>query len=209
MADFVHHRTELPGWLASGIGCVAAEWSALEWELEETIRLLIPTHIQHGRIVSARAGMLARIMIATNLAQAYVLRKEMQVDLYEQFVEIGERIKNAEEDRNKIIHGLWGLAEDQWYLLWERQQRAVADFGKRSNGKAIKLRRAVLPQRELMTREKIKTIRSTIKACSAEMDSYRAKLEATLPPSPYTSPRQLKQTLRLHKKRGRKLPPKS
>lgn len=50
------HRTDIPQWVLSGIGQVAAEWAVLERELEELIRLLMDVEIQHGRIIVNWAG---------------------------------------------------------------------------------------------------------------------------------------------------------
>ena len=48
------HRTDLPKWILRGIGQVTVEWSVLERELEETIRLLMDVTLQNGRIITNR-----------------------------------------------------------------------------------------------------------------------------------------------------------
>jgi hypothetical protein len=45
------HRTDVPSWVALGIGQINVEWSVLERELEELIRLLMDIDIQPGRII--------------------------------------------------------------------------------------------------------------------------------------------------------------
>lgn len=45
------HRTDIPGWILSGIGQAAVEWAVLERELEELIRLLMDVGLMDGRIV--------------------------------------------------------------------------------------------------------------------------------------------------------------
>ena len=207
MAQFVHHRTSIPAWLAKGIGHIAAEWSALEWELEDTIRILLAIDIGNAKIATTGMNMKSRFTTATNLTQAYLLQKAIPVELCEELINIERRVRNVEEDRNKYVHGLWGLVEGKWYLLWQRQQRAVSDFGKRAHGKPLKLRRAVLPTLDPVTDDKMQSVRLELKACVAVMDAYRKKLEAALPPSPHKSPRQLKQTFPPRKRKPKQIPP--
>jgi hypothetical protein len=207
MSQFIHHRTDIPQWLAAEIGRIAAQWSDLEWQFEETIRLLLTVGIKEGRIVTTGMNLKTRLMTASNLMQGRLLEKAVSVELCDELTDLGERIKRAEEDRNKLVHGLWGLVEGLWYLLWQRQQRAVADFGKRAHGKSMKLKRAVLPQHELISRTKTGAIRSELKACADAMVAFCAKLEAALPPSPHKSPRRVKQTVPLRKKRRAPLRP--
>ena len=48
------HRTDIPQWAKNGVAQIIIEWSVLERELEELIRLLMDTDIQHVRILTAR-----------------------------------------------------------------------------------------------------------------------------------------------------------
>jgi hypothetical protein len=71
------HRTDIPNWIASGIGRVAAEWSVLERDLEELIRLLMDADIQMVRVATNQINARVRILIATNLMQAHVTQNKL------------------------------------------------------------------------------------------------------------------------------------
>jgi hypothetical protein len=55
-----YHRTDLPPWISSGIGQTAAEWSVLERELEEIIRILTNGETQQTRILTNRMNVRSR-----------------------------------------------------------------------------------------------------------------------------------------------------
>ena len=61
------HRTDVPQWIASGIGRVAIEWSVLERELEELIQLVLDIDIKDARILVNKMNVRARIFMVTNL----------------------------------------------------------------------------------------------------------------------------------------------
>jgi len=62
----------LPHWLVEPIGRVAVERSDLEWQLEETLRILMAVSEKAGRIVSQGMRVRARVTTITNFVQAYV-----------------------------------------------------------------------------------------------------------------------------------------
>jgi hypothetical protein len=201
---WVNHRTDIPTWLATEIGRIAAEWSELEWQFEETIRLLMPAEIKTGRIVTNGMNMRSRITTATNLTKAHVIDGNLTQDRHDEICSIGQEIREKiEGERNQVVHGLWGRIGSGWYLLRNSGGRTLAPVGR--------LARSVLPQKVHMTPAKTRTIRAAIKRLSGRVDAFRAALEAELPPSPYKSPRHIRQRRlpRIRRRRGPSSPPRS
>lgn len=191
---WVDYRTDVPNWLAAGIGHIAVEWSHLESQFEEAIRLLLPGEMHIGRIIATGMNMRSRVMTTTNLVYSYVYYGKLKQALHDEIAKIGNKITDGvETERNKLVHGLWGRVEGHWELLRNSGARALPPVGK--------LPRAVMPQREQITPEKIKSIRDKIKSLSAQMDAFCAKLEVALPPSPYKSRREVRQS---HPSRARR-----
>jgi hypothetical protein len=71
---WVDHRTDIPQWAKDGVAQIIIEWSVLERELEELIRLLMDTDIQHVRILTARMNARTRILAATHLSKRISMR---------------------------------------------------------------------------------------------------------------------------------------
>lgn len=137
----------LPAWLVAGIGRVAVEWSALEWQCEDAIRSLLQTDVKRGRIAVTGMNMRSRVTCLTNLLQAFKLTR-----LRETFVKLGDEITQKREgERNKVVHGLWARVEGEWYVIRTSGARELLLSGKVS--------RAVLPQREKVTLHEIAAIR--------------------------------------------------
>src|SRR5260370_19520408 len=86
------YRTDIPQWVASGIGQVAVEWSVLERELEELIRLLMDANIQAVRIVADRSNARNRVSIAANLIEAHILQNKLSSSDLSQFIKLEKRI---------------------------------------------------------------------------------------------------------------------
>jgi hypothetical protein len=189
-------RLDLPRWLVAGLGRIAAEWSELEWQFEDAIRISLQTDVKLGRIAVTGMNMRSRVICLTNLLKAWRLDS-----LHDRFVKIGTEITNhRESERNRLVHGLWAKVAHNWYVIRTSGAgtREVEPFGK--------VTRAVLPQMEKITRRRLVTIRSQIRALRWKMIALRKELEAALPPSPHKSPRQL----RLHYQRlahTKKVPP--
>jgi hypothetical protein len=201
---WIDHRIDTPSWLTTAIGRVAVEWSDIEWRMEETIRLLIPTHVQHGRVITTGMTMRSRLRVAENLVIGHLHNGNLSEDYCDDIRAIKLQIEAMEEDRNKLIHGIWGRVDGIWELLRTSGARTLPDVGS--------LPRPVLPQREKITREKAKTIHKTLKLAREAVDAFHQKLDAanlvgaSRDPSLYRSPRQVRQS---HPSRARrtKAPP--
>jgi len=86
------YRTDIPQWVASGIGQVAAEWAVLERELEELIRLLMDIDPQHGRIIVNWMNAKTRSVTAQHLIQAHILQDKLKPHHLETFMKVAEKI---------------------------------------------------------------------------------------------------------------------
>jgi hypothetical protein len=131
-------RLDMPAWLFAGIGRIAAEWSYLEWALEETIRILHQTDVKRGRIAAAGMNARTRAVCITSLLQAHELNA-----LSEQFAKLAERLNDHESERNMVAHGFWSKLNSEWFVIRTSGVRSVRDIGK--------IRRSTLPQRKLIT----------------------------------------------------------
>src|ERR1700704_5810330 len=101
--DWLDPRLDLPTWLFAGIGRIAAEWSFLEWELEETIRVLHDTNVKFARIAVTGMNVRSRVMCISSLLQGHD-----QHSLSAQFGKLGKTLtENREPERNKVAHGLF------------------------------------------------------------------------------------------------------
>ena len=188
---WIDQRIDVPQWLAAEIGRIAVEWSDLEWQLEETIRLLVPTHIQHARIVTTGMNVRSRLKVAENLVISHFHAGTLPKDACLQFRKHKEFVERIEPDRHKLVHGLWGRVEGHWELLRRAATRKMPEVGA--------VPRAVLPQRERITAGAARKIRADIKLAREAIDAFRlhledAKLEDALTPSLYKSPRQIGQS---------------
>src|SRR5215813_3198760 len=72
------HSTDLPDYITIGIGQIAAEWSVLERELEETIRLLMDADIQHVRILTNRMNAQTRHTAASQLIEGHIINGKLK-----------------------------------------------------------------------------------------------------------------------------------
>src|SRR5262249_7111858 len=71
-------RTDLPQWIATGIGQTVAEWSLLERELEEIIRILMNGETQQTRILTHRMNVRTREITIKAFIDAHILRRTLQ-----------------------------------------------------------------------------------------------------------------------------------
>jgi hypothetical protein len=189
---WIDHRIDVPTWLAAEIGRIAVEWSGIEWRMEEAIRLLIPTHVQHSRIIATGMSMRSRLKVAENLVIAYFHNGHLPKEICDQFRKLKVHVENQEPHRNKLIHGIWGWVSGSWELIRTSGARELSDVGS--------LPRPVIPQREVMTPSKTKEIRVDLKLAREMIDAFHQKLEevnlfeASRDPSLYRSPRQIRQS---------------
>ena len=178
---WVTHRTDIPSWLAVGTGRIVAEYADLEWQFEDAIRILLETGVKSARIVATGMNMRTRASCAEYLAMAHELKPALIASLRA----LGTNAEKMKRERDQLAHGLWGKVNGDWYVLRNSGTRTVPEFGS--------LPRAVLPQRELVTRKTIATVRKKIKTARAQMKEARKLLRDALPPSPHKSPEQHRQ----------------
>jgi hypothetical protein len=189
---WIDHRTDIPAWLAAEIGRVAVEWSDIEWQLEETIRLLVPTHVQHARVLTTGMSMRTRLKVAENLVIGHFHNGHLSKEFCEEFRKLKVHVEKQEEHRNKLVHGVWGRVDGVWELIRTSGARELPEVGS--------LPRPVLPQRESMTRDKTKAIVAALKHGREMIDAFRLRLEGSKllevsrDPSLYRSPRQVRQS---------------
>lgn len=186
-------RRDLPDWLFAGIGRIAAEWSLLEYELEETIRVLLDVDVKRARIITAGMNARSRLACISNMMQ-------MRDIATNEFQTLRNRIeKEIENERNKIVHSLWGQIEPKWYI--------IRTGGKRDASGAIKLSRAVLPERIPMSSESFEEICSKIQTASNDLIAIRAQIASALPPSQHKSPQQLSTHYQRRVRKGKAVQP--
>jgi hypothetical protein len=163
-------RLDIPSWLAKGIGQIASEWSHLEWQFEDAIRILLQTDVKRGRIVTTGMNIRGRCTCLLSLMHALNLDRA----LISTVNEINKRIcDQLESERNTVVHGLWTKADKEWRLLIRsgaRKQPIPGRWGK--------FKRSVLPEEEVITPTKISEIRNRIKETRLQMKSVRQQLEA-------------------------------
>jgi hypothetical protein len=199
---WIDPRVDIPQWLAGLIGRIAAEWSELEWQYEEIIRLLADIPIRSGRVITTGMNMKSRVMVATNFAQGLAYKNLLPVEVFREVKAQATSItENLERERNKVVHGLWGRREGHWHLL--RTSGARDGAGLPEIGR---LSRSVLPQREKMTRTEIGGILGRITTARKKADALRTQLEAALPASQNESPRQISLNHRNLARKRKRLP---
>jgi hypothetical protein len=111
------YRTDIPQWVASGIGQVTAEWAVLERELEELIRLLMDIDPQHGRIIVHWMNAKTRSVTAQHLIQAHILQDKLKPHHLETFIKAAEKIERLQTKRDILAHGVWDIHEGHWCTL--------------------------------------------------------------------------------------------
>ena len=146
------HTTDVPKWITIGIGQVAMEWATVERELEELIRLLLDGDVQLVRILTNEMNAKRRVLIATNLIQAHIINERLARRHLRRVNRIKKKIEDLEIKRDVLAHGLWAeYPEYGWGVLRMRQSRSTPQLHPTLDS----LHRAVLPQREFVTSEKI------------------------------------------------------
>ena len=178
---WVTHRTAIPPWIAHAVGKIVTEYSYLEWQFEEVIRLLLETDIKRARIVSTGMNMRTRTAVAATLARAHGKGFTSEIQ------SLGNEARELQTEREKLAHGLWAKMGKGWCLVRTSGIRRIG---------GVKIARAFLPTSERITRGGIADIRSRIRNTQRRMRLLRKKLKAALPPSPHKSPEQFRQTNR-------------
>jgi hypothetical protein len=179
------HRTDIPQWISSEIGQVAAEWSVLERELEELIRLLMDADIQVVRIVTNQMNVGTRMATAINLIQAHILQKKLKRRDRNRFAKLRKQIEPVQTKRDILAHGLWSKYQGNWHVLRLRQSRPTPEL----RPTLETLSRAVLPQREIITRGKLRSIAREIVGLAKKVEAFCEHLQRVLAPLQHTPPK--------------------
>jgi hypothetical protein len=174
------HRTDLPRWITSQVGQIAAEWSVLEREMEQLIHLLTDTDIGIARIVTNRMNAPNRIATIKHLIEWYVYHGQLKPDVLKRFVKLGQNIEEKTQvQRDKLAHGLWSKIGGRWHVLRLRGYRPVPEL----EPDLKKLSRPLLPQKESITREGPKAIIDQVIADAKALEGLCGELYDTLSPS--------------------------
>src|SRR5262245_61796492 len=148
------HRTDIPQWICSGIAYAVVEWAVLERELEELIRILMDGEIQQVRILVNNMNVQRRVQTAADLIQALMVSKKLRRRDRTRLINLRKKIEAAQNKRDMLAHGLWSKHNGEWHVLRLRQSRPTPEL----RPSIEHLSRAVLPQRELITLEKLNSI---------------------------------------------------
>jgi hypothetical protein len=172
------HRTDLPKWITSRIGQIVVEWSVLERELEELIQMLVNTDIGFTRIMVNRLNARNRISSCHSLIEWYVFHKRIGDTFLKEFSKIENRIANITQNkRDMVAHGLWSFIKGNWWVLKHRGQRPTPELGPELK----RLSRAFIPQRELITREKLDKIIQEVISDARAVQDFRERLYPAKP----------------------------
>jgi len=178
------HRTDVPQWIAAGIGQVVVEWSVLERETEELIRTLTDDDIQQARIVLNRMNVRTRMSTATALVQSHILQDKLKPSHRTRLVKLSKKIDAVQTKRDMLAHGLWGVYNRDWHVLKLRQSRPTPELRPTFEN----LSRAVLPQRERITRTKLRSICRQIASLAKTLEALCNHLQSALAPLQHKPP---------------------
>jgi len=182
---WIETRTDLPDWIAIGIGRIAIEFSEIEWQLEETIRVLMDTSVKFGRIITDGMPFRSRLEKVRHLLQAYVWDQLIDGDtLGKNFSSFEELAKDCGDVRNMYAHGLWGHRDGQWVV---KRTSNVRD-GDSLAPEIKKMARAVIAQPHVVTSEVLASHLEKIRKCRAQIQELRAHIQNALPPPNHKSP---------------------
>jgi hypothetical protein len=179
------HRTDLPQWLLAGIGQIVVEWSVLERELEELIRLSMDVDIRIGRVTAKGMNARTRIAVATNLLQARIYYDDLDHQILIDFTKLRNRItETTQSKRDMVAHGLWERRNKQWRVLRLSASRPIPQL----QPEIKNLARAILPQAEPITRDKLRAISREIVADAKAVEALCERVHAALAPLQSTRP---------------------
>jgi hypothetical protein len=179
-----NHRTDIPVWIASGIGRAAAEWAIVERELEELIHLLLDVDIQPARVIVNQMSAQTRFLTAANLMQGLVYHNKLTAAKLTEFTRLKKKIWAAQARRDVLAHGLWTETAGQWWVLKLRQSRDTPELAPEIRS----LSRSVIPQQEGVDRNKLKIIAREIVSVAKSIEAFHGSLSALLSPSRYSQP---------------------
>jgi hypothetical protein len=195
MAIWVNKRTDIPNRLAQGIGRIMVEWSYVEWQFEENLRLLLQTDITRGRLATHGANLRRRGDATVYLCRISPATKPLVAE--------ADELRNTAGDlqsrRDLLAHGMFGRIKGSWFVLRTSGVRTLVKE---------KVSRAELPQMEKIDDKAVAAIRRGIKRLRADLDAFQEKLVAALPQSPHVRPSELRQgpippdRLKTSKRRG-------
>jgi hypothetical protein len=176
------HRTDLPRWITSRIGQIVVEWSVLERELEELIQMLLNTDIGFSRIIINRMSARNRIDAAFSLIEWYVYHERLKASYLEEFQKIGNRITNeTQSKRDMVAHGLWSFKKGNWWVLRLRGYRSTPEL----KPELKRLSRALLPQRQVITKGKLDKIVREIISDARAVQSFCKRVYRVKPPEQF------------------------
>jgi hypothetical protein len=176
------HRTDLPQWITSRVGQIIVEWSVLERELEQLIQMLLNTEIGFLRIMTNRMNAQNRISAASSLLGWYVYHGRFKSSFLDEFRKIGNRIKNeTQSKRDKVAHGLWSFKDGKWWVLRLRGERSIPEL----RPEFKKLSRALLPQRELITKRELDKIIRQIISDARAVEVFCRRVHRVRPPEQF------------------------
>jgi hypothetical protein len=188
--------------VASGIGQVAAEWAVLEREFEELIRLLMDIDPQHARIIVNWMNAKTRSVTAQHLIQAHILQDKLKPHHLETFMKVAEKIEPLQTKRDILAHGVWDIHEGHWCTLKMRQSRKTPQL----EPDLKKLGRAVLPQRDLVDRNRFRVDAQEIANAAKAIVSFCMSVQGALAPLRNTPPKYSRRRHDYHPKPTTKAP---
>jgi hypothetical protein len=172
------HRTDLPKWITSRLGQIVVEWAVLERELEELIQMLLNTDIGFARITSNQLNARTRISTISSLIEWYIYHERVDASLLTDFGKLGNRIAaKTQNKRDMVAHGLWWRDKGEWWVLRQRGNRPTPEL----EPELKKLSRAFLPQRELITKEKLDAVIAEIVSEAKAIERFRERFHHERP----------------------------
>lgn len=85
------------------IGRVVVEWSRLEGVMAEFIWILLRLNVDSGRIITTRLDAVAKVKMLRQLGEI-----ELEETYFHKLSTVLDNIDILREDRNFIVHGIWG-----------------------------------------------------------------------------------------------------
>lgn len=191
------HRTDLPSWLLRGIAQVIVEWSVLERELEEAIRLLMDTNTRVGRIVANKMNARTRVALINNFIQTWVYYEKFEPRLISEFAKFSRHLTEVlEVKRNTLAHGVWGRRKGKWYVLRVTGKAETPELAP----DMTHLSRAVLPRSELITAKTLRSTTREIVAASKKIEKFCDRFAAALAPLQNKRPEYTRRRSRYHRR---------
>jgi len=111
---FRHHQT-LPALYYRKIGEIAHQWNMIEVYLQTIVWHYLDLDYKQGRLLTYWPGARSKILIFQALTLRWVNEANVKVEIRS----IAKKAETLNDDRNKLIHGIWGFEHDarDFYLL--------------------------------------------------------------------------------------------